>query len=170
MSADRPLPRLFRSHNNVLIDYASGIVGSRSEAEDVVQEAWLRFERAERARPVHEPVRYLYRIVRNLAIDGRRKLGRISRIHDDVASERLEVEADARPDPEAEAIARAELQIVFDALDELPERTRIAIRMHRMEGKRLADIAAHLGISVSRAQGIIVEGLHYCMQRRDPDL
>ena len=79
LSADRPLPRLFRSHNNVLIDYASGIVGSRSEAEDVVQEAWLRFERAERARPVHEPVRYLYRIVRNLAIDGRRKLGRISR-------------------------------------------------------------------------------------------
>jgi RNA polymerase sigma-70 factor (ECF subfamily) len=154
----------------VLVDYASNIVGSRTDAEDVVQEAWMRLDHAERTQSVREPIRYLYRIVRNLAIDGRRSLTRAGKLYDDPASEALDAHPDERPDPEVEAIARDELQIVFDALDELPERTRIAIEMHRLEGKRLSEIAARLGISVSRAQGLIAEGLHYCMQRRNPDL
>jgi len=170
LSADPPIPRLFRSYNGVLVDYASGIVGNRSHAEDVVQEAWLRLDQAERSQSVREPIRYLYRIVRNLAIDGRRSLQRTGRRQDASGSDGLDALADDRPNPEAALMARRELRTVLDALDELPERTRTAIEMHRLEGKRLTEIAAHLGISVSRAQALIAEGLHYCMQRRNPEL
>ncbi|MFT3968172.1 MAG: sigma-70 family RNA polymerase sigma factor, partial [Sphingobium sp.] len=76
--------------------------------------------------------------------------------------------ADDRPSPKAQAIARDEFQIMLDALNELPERTRKAIEMHRIEGKRLTEIAAHFGISQSRTHFIIVEGLRHCMKRRNP--
>ena len=37
-----------------------------------MQEAWLRFDEVSRQRLLDEPLSYLYRIVRNLALDGRR--------------------------------------------------------------------------------------------------
>ena len=67
---------LFIAHRRSLVDYAAGIVGSRTQAEDVVQEAWFRLNRLDDRHPIHEPLRYLYRLVRNLAIDTRRTLSR----------------------------------------------------------------------------------------------
>src|SRR3546814_11129897 len=59
-----------------LLDYASKIVGDRSHAEDVVQEAYLRFDAATAERSIGEPLSYLFRIVRNLSLDLRRRIGR----------------------------------------------------------------------------------------------
>ena len=58
----------FMAHRPKLIGYASGIVGSRAQAEELVQEAWLRFDDACRLRLLEEPLGYLYQIVRNLAL------------------------------------------------------------------------------------------------------
>lgn len=169
MPPDHPSASIYEAHRKALVDYADGIVRDRSHAEDVVQDAWLRLNQAERETLVKEPVRYLYRIVRNLAIDSRRSLSRLRAKTIDLKAEAIEAVADEKPNAETDAIARDELSLVLAALDELPERTRMAIEMHRFEGKRLAEIAAHLGLSVSRTHTLIVEGLHHCMQRRNPD-
>ena len=55
-------------------------MGSRSRAEDVVQEAWLRFHEASKGRLLEDSTSYLFRIVRNLALDGRRRMKRESLI------------------------------------------------------------------------------------------
>ncbi len=64
--------QLYLSHRAALIEYAMPIVGDRMRAEDVVQEAFLRFAPA-RPAPAdparNQPLGYLYRIVRNLALD-----------------------------------------------------------------------------------------------------
>src|SRR3546814_20421537 len=64
---------LYLRHRAELIDYATPIVGDRALAEDVVQDAWLRFSEAgshdAKTRLIRQPVGYLYRIVRNLALD-----------------------------------------------------------------------------------------------------
>ena len=59
--------------------------------------------------------------------------------------------AEDRPSPEAEAVGRGELRAVQAALLELPERTRIALEMHRFGGATLKDIADFLDISVGLA-------------------
>lgn len=76
MAYDTSILALFMRHRRALVDHADTIVGSRAQAEDLVQEAWLRFERAGRHRPLDHPAAYLYRIVRNLALDVRRQIGR----------------------------------------------------------------------------------------------
>jgi RNA polymerase sigma-70 factor (ECF subfamily) len=53
----------------------------------------------------------------------------------------------------------------MEAMAELPERTRIALMMHRFDGFKLRDIAAHLGISVALAHALVYEGLEHCRRR-----
>ncbi len=128
---------LFVEHRRSLIDYATRIVGSRAHAEDVVQEAWLRFDEVSRQRLLDEPLSYLYRIVRNLALDGRRSQAREERYLVRGADLQAEGVAEDLPSPEAQAADRGELRAVQAALLELPERTRIALEMHRFGGATL---------------------------------
>jgi RNA polymerase sigma factor, sigma-70 family len=162
--SDDKTSSLYIAHRRDLVNYANGIVGDRSQAEDVVQEAFLRFRGVASARLLEEPLSYLYRIVRNLAFDGRRRLTLEER-HFKAGFEGVAEEiAEDKPSPEAEAIARDELQRVLAAMDELPERTRIALEMHRFGGLKMREIAEHLGISVSMAQILVMKGIRHCQR------
>src|SRR5688572_24884586 len=98
---------LFIEHRGSLVDYATRIVGSRAQAEDLVQEAWLRFDEVARQRLLDEPLSYLYRIVRNLALDGRRSQVREARYLVRGADLQAENVAEDLPSPEAQAVGRA---------------------------------------------------------------
>ncbi len=157
---------LFLAHQAALIDYATPIVGDRAGAEDVVQEAYLRFDLvAAEGRALGEPVGYLYRIVRNLALDGRRRLMREARLFRPDGDGAIEAIAEDRPSPEAEALSRFQLRLLAEALDELPERTRIALEMHRFGGCKLREIAAELNISITLAHALVADGVDHCRRR-----
>ena len=80
MPGNSPTLALFMRQRSALVSYASSIIGSRVQAEDLVQEAWLRFDEASRGRFIDDATGYLYRIVRNLALDSKRRLVRESRV------------------------------------------------------------------------------------------
>ena len=161
---------LFTAHHRALVDYASRITGSRAQAEDVVQEAWLRLDRQAEGgaggRLLDDAKGYLYRVVRNLAVDYHRRTARESRL---IAADGLEQAAETCPDDsptqETVAVFKDEIRCVMDALAELPERTRIAFEMHRFGGATLKEIAAVLGISVSLAHRLVVDAAEHCKER-----
>lgn len=148
-----------------LVRYASGIVGEISHAEDVVQEAYLRFEATLTARAIEEPVAYLYRIVQNLALDKVRRRTLETRIFKPVSENSIQGIAEDRPSPETEVLDRDGLRALKVAIEELPPRTRIALEMHRLGGHTLKDIAAALQISLTAAHELVVEGLNHCKRR-----
>lgn len=154
---------IYLAHRVELVDYATRIVGDRSRGEDVVQEAFLRFRSTAADRALDEPLGYLRRIVRNLALDWTRRLSTERRTFDDAAGHAAV--ADDRPSQEEALVSRDELRVVLAAMAELPERTRIALEMHRFDGFRLKEIAAHLGISVALAHALVYEGLEHCRRR-----
>jgi len=151
---DRNLLALFLAHRGALLTYARGILGDHARAEDVVQEAYLRLADAAGIRAIEEPQGYLYRIVRNLAVDSRRRVLPVEAIEDQIPLD--------RPSPEAEALHKDQLRIVRAALDELPERSRMALEMHRLEGRKLREIADRLGISITQAHTLIVDAVEHC--------
>lgn len=165
MDTDGTEVAIFMRHRAALVEYAAPIVGCPSRAEDVVQEAFLRFRKAATEKVLDEPVGYLYRIVRNLALDRRRTLNVESRHVSGGMDAEIEQLAKDTPSPEDEAISRQELGRVAQALAELPERTRIAVEMHRFGGCTLREIADHLGISVSMAHNLVVAGVRHCLRR-----
>jgi len=64
---------VFEAHRPVLLGVAYRMLGRVADAEDVVQEAWLRWSAADRSE-VREPRAYLVRITTRLAIDRLRQV------------------------------------------------------------------------------------------------
>lgn len=168
MSRNSDLVVEFNDQRQKLIEYARRFTGDYDRAEDVVQEAFLKFQTASDRLAVEEPIAYFYRIVRNLALDRYRRVVLEKKNfvpgYDDM-SDRISSDM---PSPEDSAIGRERLNRLAAALADLPERTRIAIEMHRFGGCTLKDIAAHLDISVSMVHHLIAQGLAHCMDSLDP--
>lgn len=160
--SDRHL-REYVAHRAELVDYASTILGDRARGEDLVQEAWMRLNALPPDRPIDQPFFYMRRIVRNLAIDWVRKIGSEKKL--DVDQSDLAEIADQAPSHERTLIDRQNLAIVMRAMDELPEPVRIALEMHRFEGRKLSEIAGRLGVSVAQAHNLVYQGLDHCRRR-----
>ncbi|KJE34341.1 RNA polymerase subunit sigma24 [Thalassospira sp. HJ] len=157
---------LFMRQRSALVNYASSIIGNRVQAEDLVQEAWLRFDDATRGRFLEDTTGYLYRIVRNLALDSKRRDARESSLTGASDYEVVvQTQASDSPDPETVAVYKDEFEILMQALAELPERTRIACEMHRVGGAKLREIADYLEISVPLAHKLVTDGIDHCRER-----
>ncbi|CAN5620076.1 sigma-70 family RNA polymerase sigma factor [soil metagenome] len=162
MSVDKTA--LFVAHRSSLVHYADGILRDHAGAEDVVQESWVRFSTVPDADKIANPVAYLYRIVRNLALDGATR-----RSADAIRSAGSLTELVRSDAPGADRILyyRDELRVTAAALAELPERTRTAFRMYRLEGRTLQAIADHLGVSVVRAHQLVKDAILHAAHRLD---
>lgn len=159
---DRHL-KLFLAHRAALIDYATPLVGDRSHAEDVVQEAFLRFRPGVRAgesgRPaIEQPVAYLYRIVRNLALDWARRRPLEQRQAEEGQGPHW-LRPPAPRTPEQDLLHRRDLERMAEALDGLSDAARVALEMHRFGGYTLEEIAGRLGVSVATAHRLVKQGV-----------
>lgn len=163
--------KMFLSHRPLLVRYARRISGSTDDAEDIVQEAWLKTASARSAKlPAAEMMAYLRMTVRNLALNRIRRKGIEARIFEvDGAIETTGIASDL-PDPEVAAISRDEYERIVAALRGMPENMRIAVEMHRIEGKKLKDIAAYLGVSTTTAHTLVLNGIERCRTETDRGL
>lgn len=159
--------QVYLSHRSALIDYATPIVRSRAQAEDIVQEAWLRLNGQVSTPNVRSPVSYLYRIVRNLALDHSRRQQIENRQPD--SDSVLEALPCGTAQPDATAQHQDTLKKLQQALAQLPERTQRAFILHRLEGLTLKDVSVELGISTSLAHQLVHTALLQCMQAADHD-
>lgn len=169
MAPADPSLGLYVAHRDELVEYATRLLNQdRSKAEDVVQEAWIRLSaRHGQGAEIVNPLHYMYSIVRNLAFD---ILSRATRetVADTAAAPYDTVPHEA-PSAEDVVIQRDRLRLLADAIAELPERTQIAFRMYRLEGKTLQQIADHLDISVARTFQIVRDaGAHATRRLLDP--
>lgn len=147
-----------------LVDYAAPIVGSRSTAEDAVQEAYFRFVPPPGPpADIDSPASYLFRIVRNIAIDMTRRVS--SEARRDARLAQVTDGAARSPSPEEETAHREALALVKAALDELPSETRKAFEMKRLDGQTYEAIAARLGTSKSSAHRLVQNALTHIMRR-----
>lgn len=154
---------LFLSKRSALIDYATPLVGDRSRAEEVVQEAFLRLAPTlQKGTVVEEPIRYLYRIVRNLAFDLRRR--RTRELRQETAEPEWWMVPDVPRTPEESLIESETVARVQSALALLPAQTRIAIEMNKFGGYTLAEVAAHLGLSLATVHRMVAKGMAHILR------
>lgn len=169
MSATGAL-RIYLAARAELIRYATRLTNDPAAAEDVVQDAWLRFREVAASRVLDEPKGYLFRIVQNLVMDRQRRQGLESRIFAaDSTAAAANVPSD-QPSQLALTEARDELTLLRGAIMKLPVRSRRALEMHRFEDMKLVEIAEELGISKSLASELIIDAVEYCkkaLRRQD---
>ena len=140
--------RLYDEHYQRLYRYMLRCGCTESQADDFVQEAFLRlFRFLKEGNAVEKPKYWLLRVLRNLQIDDSR-LKRHEASLDDKDLEAGAMEAfGAAPDAESETIKREWADAVQTAIASLP-RKQYDYLLLRAEGLKLREIADLHGVSV----------------------
>lgn len=162
MPLERVALRLYKTHREMLVRYARRLSRDAAAAEDVVQDAWLLFDRQSDRTAIHEPLGYIRRIIRNLIVARGRRGARETVM----PAEEMDDVADCHPSIEADLAARQAMQLVLEAIDAMPARQQAAIRMYHFGGLKLREIAERLDLSVSYVHRLIVDGMKICNERR----
>lgn len=134
----------FLAQRPALARFFRRATGSTATAEDLLQEAWLRFATVETAAIDNVPA-YLRRISENLVTDLARK--QAQRLLSATEIDGILSVADPGPDPEARLIAKDSLTRLRNALAGLPERRRAILLAARLERVPHRDLAQSHGVS-----------------------
>jgi len=128
LSEPKDLTKLFESHRNHLHGVAYRMLGSASEAEDAVQETWLRLNNSN-TNEVANIGGWLTTVVARICLDMLRS--RRSRPEDALDVEVVEPIADTKSDPEQEALLADSVGIaLLIVLDTLSPAERVAFVLH----------------------------------------
>ncbi len=136
---------LVRVHQQIALRVAFLVMGDRTEAEDVTQEAFVKAYHALARFRQDSPFRpWLLRIVRNEALNQRRRQGRQDRLTLRLANDT--VSGDAAPSPETTVMSRMDRETVLAAVNALPGRYREVVAHRYLLGFSEVETAATLGI------------------------
>lgn len=143
ISRDDAFEALFARYASGLLVYAREFVGTRQEAEDIVQDVFVKvWERITSLR--EDKVRsYLFRSTRNGCLNHIERLGVRSKYQEEV------LRRGERPsglDPDL-YVADDLRNYIYKAVSRLPQQQRLAFEMCRFDGLTYAEIAARLDIS-----------------------
>ncbi|WP_208856216.1 MULTISPECIES: sigma-70 family RNA polymerase sigma factor [Brucella] len=161
------IQNLFRHHAKGMARFLHRRGINQETAVDLTQDTFLRVI----ATPPRDgmqnnnPKAYLYQAARNLGINHQKReaLIEITSLDDEDAVKL------ADPAPSAERIVCSKQCLVqtYQALSELPERTRLAFEMHRLGERTIAEVAEELGISTTRAWTLIRDAYRHLVGRVD---
>ncbi|MGI4831573.1 MAG: RNA polymerase sigma factor [Janthinobacterium lividum] len=144
------LAALVETYSALLFRVAYSVLRSQAEAEDVVQDVFLRVLKHQRSLPAVRDLRvWLVRIAWNLAMDRRRRI-RPEQLDDAFARSLV-----ASTTPADQAISEAaELRAVLDELERLPKKERHVLLLSAIEEMNTTEIAAVLGKSESAVRAL----------------
>lgn len=121
---------------------------SRPDADDLVQDAWVKLASYERLQTVARPEAFLMRTALNLSIDAHRSSR--SRGEQVLIEESLVV--DTAPTVESILLARERIARLSECLAALDAKTRRIFLAHRVEGMSYIEIARDNQLSVSAVE------------------
>ncbi len=155
------LAALVQDYSGLLYRVALSLTRNPSEAEDVVQDVFLRvLERQRELGRIVDLRPWLVRIAWNLALDRRRRV-RPDQM-DDLYAEGL-ISADL---PADQALAEAaRIRQVLAAMERLPRREREALLLSAMDELSTAEIGVVLGRSESSVRSLLFRARAHLRQR-----
>jgi RNA polymerase sigma-70 factor (ECF subfamily) len=123
-----------------LLNFFGGAQASRSDAEDLLQECWLRLHRARHTYRSSEPLLpWVFAIARHTKLDGfRRRQRRI----------RYELLMAETPEPPTQSEPPSSGPDVLRLLEELPQSQKEVVEMLKVSGMSLEDVARATGSSL----------------------
>jgi RNA polymerase sigma factor (sigma-70 family) len=161
----RLVARLFQDHNRALVSFLRAKLHNEAEAREVAQEAYVKLLQLESPGVVSFLQAYLFKIATNIAIDRMRH----HMVADRVAEEDAHFfdEADESASPERIHFARVELDRIWSAMGELPEKCKRAFAMHVLQERPQAEVATELGLSPRMVRYYVARGMELCKRVHD---
>lgn len=146
-----------------LLNFCARALRDRDAAADIVQESYARVLAMQRAAvPIAEPRALLYQTARHVMVDRHRRA--LLRDHHDLDGlpEAEHPAAAAQLQPDAIAASTQGVNAYVATIEALPPRCREAFVLHVFDGLSHAEIAEHMGASVSMVEKHIARGRLAC--------
>lgn len=164
-----PLVAAYFERKDELRRFFVARLGSSADADDLVQDLFLKLAGLDGAEEIHNPGAYLYRLASNIMLDRLKRHRRATARdgawretnHSALAGE------DVAEEPAADdaLAARQQLNRLVRALDDLTPQTQRVFRMHKFEGLTHAETAARLGISRSAVEKHMIAALRHLLSK-----
>jgi RNA polymerase sigma factor (sigma-70 family) len=154
---DAAFEQVVARYQGKLVAFARRLLGARrDQAEDVVQEAFVRALRALRRddRPMHLSA-WLYTLVRNCCLDELARRNLTSVTLDAPAARDALVDVATAASAEDVAELRAGVRGMLEEIAALPHEQRHALVRHEVDGASHRDIAAELGITPQASRSLV---------------
>jgi RNA polymerase sigma-70 factor (ECF subfamily) len=145
----RDFGAFYRSTVAPLRRYLGRMLGNAAEAQDVAHDAYVRVHPAVTQNSAERPQALLYVTARRLAIN-RLKRRSISPLAPEGIA--LETTASQSPGVAQQVMARQELELLRQAIAELPEGCRQVLLLRKVELLSHREIADRLGIAISTVE------------------
>jgi len=153
LGCDDAFAEIYRRYRGPLRSFAGGILaGTSHDADDVVQDAFIRAHRGLRVTNRPMTLRpWLYMIARNQAIDTLRAARNLG-----------ELDEDAKPlgavdrDPARQMDERDEMRQLVAEIGRLPERQRMALVMREFDGRSHEETARLLHTTVPATKSLLI--------------
>lgn len=161
-SSNRFFELFFQQNYDSLVRFLAFKFTNAEEAQDLAQDAFYKVMKVKNAEELQHARAYLFQTASNLALNRIRKQKRQD-LHQRNSIDMREEEAEGMiASPERAAQARQQLQLVEDALSELPQKCRLAFLMHRSRNMTYQQIAVELEVSVSTVEKYMIAALEKC--------
>lgn len=148
---------LFREHHERLARFARHLVGAGADADDLVQETFLRAHHYLcNGKDIRAPLSFLFVTMRNLVNDASRQK-KIAAVEASVDTDEIAPD-DEVPSVERQAMSELEFENLCVAIAQLPERMRYAFVLRKVYGYSCREIAEHLGRSTNTVRDQVAQG------------
>ena len=155
---------IFQEWYGSLCRFLTQKLGSKEDARDVAQEAYVRMLCLEHPEEIRHPRAFLYRTASNLAVDSlRREQVRLSHAGLSIIEQAPSLESS----PEAVTDARERLEILRQAIADLPPKCRTVFLLHKFKNLSHTEIAARFGISKNMVEKHIIKAMARCRKRME---
>ncbi len=163
MSEQHAVFSLFRPYYDELLGFLTAKLGCRERAADMVQDTYVRILGMNHPQAIVQPRAFLYKTALNLTVDEFRR----QRLRNDwsAAIESVEELQSDAPDQEAVVESKERLDLLRQAINELPPKCRHVFLLHKFMHLPHAEIAERLGISKNMVEKHIIKALAYCRKR-----
>lgn len=151
-----PMARLYGEKRASLVRIFAARLRSVSEAEDLVQDLFLKVQALGELEVEGDGSALLFRMASNLMLDRLRRQARASARDEGWRSLQGVALGDQQaadiPSPEEVMASRQRLSLMMATLETLPPRVAQAFRLHKLEGLSHAETAAAMGVSRSSVE------------------
>lgn len=158
------LDSLFRAYKPALMRFALARLRQEEDAEEIVHEAFLRFQTRYDPATIDAPEALLARIVANLVIDRVRERNARAAREDawgqlNIPGASTDLSSQSAPTPARVLQARQSADAAHKVLEALPEKTRHIFLLHRFEGLSHGEIVDRTGIPKSTVEKHMIRAI-----------
>jgi len=152
---------LYREHHDALLALLQCRLNSRSDAQEIAQEVYVKLLTMNDLKHVESPRAFLFRMAINQSMDYLRK--RVVRAN--APADPVDDNVHATPQPEQYLGASQQWKKVQAALRELPAKASQAFVMHVVEGRPFAAVAQEMKLSERMVRYHVSHAIAHCRER-----